>query len=159
MVLKLKLKRVPISYALVALLTIIALTLSLFFSTPPVAAAGCSGTGCDGKDPVQMGCSGDAYTVNSADIRNSSNQVIGRVDLRWSPSCKTNWGKVVSYVGSANLFVMLTYCNDSEVSGTYYQLSGSTSVFGDMKYNTTVRAKGAFGLNHASDMFASTGCY
>lgn len=141
-----------------ASLLVIGLALVTIMPMASVQAAGCSGTGCDGKDPMAMGCSGDAYTVTSANI-NSSGQTIGRVDLRWSPNCQTNWGRVVSYVGNTNLFVMLTYCNNAEVSGTYYQLSNTTSVYGNMKYNTTVRAKGAFGLNHASDLYASTGCY
>jgi Protein of unknown function (DUF2690) len=148
-----------IRYASALLLIAGMLVLAVLAPAVPVQAAGCSGSGCDGKDPVVMGCSGDAYTVTSADIRSANGQTIGRVDLRWSPSCRTNWGRTVSYVGSTNLFVMLTYCNNSEVPGTYYQLPGTTSVYGNMKYNTTVRAKGAFGLNHASDLYAITGCY
>lgn len=141
------------------LLIISTVMCTVLISPIPARAAGCSGTGCNGKDPIAMGCSNDAYTVTSADIKNGSGQTIGRVDLRWSPSCQTNWGRVVSYVGSANLFVMLTDCSRNEISGTYYQLAGTTSVYGDMRYNTTVRAKGAFGWNRVSDMFEHTGCY
>ncbi|NJO81708.1 MAG: DUF2690 domain-containing protein [Blastochloris sp.] len=131
-----------------------------FFAIPQsevIQAAGCSGMGCNGKDPIAMGCANDAYTVTSAEIT-SNGSTIGRVDLRWSPSCQTNWSRVVSYVGGTNMFVMLTDCAGNELSGTYYQAYG-TSVYGDMRYNTTVRALGAFGWNRASDMFKTTGCY
>lgn len=144
-------------YGIVVILGMILLAGVLPAAT--VSAAGCSGTGCNGRDPVAMGCNGDAYTVTSADIKSSNGQTIGRVDLRWSPGCRTNWGRVTSYVGSSNLFVLLTDCNGNEVPGTYYELAGTTAVYGDMKYNTTVRAKGAFGLSHASGLFNSTGCY
>ncbi len=106
-----------------------------------------------------MGCNADAYTVTSTPIKTMSGQVVGRADLRWSPSCKTNWARAVSSVGSTNMFVQLQYCDGSPVSGTYYQLPNTTSVYGDMRYNTTVRAIGAFGYNGASDIFGVTGCY
>lgn len=128
-------------------------------SATPARAASCSGTGCNGQDPIATGCNSDAYTVTSANIKNLQNQVVGRVDLRWSPTCQTNWARAVSNVGSTNMFVVLLDCNYNEISGTYYQLAGTTSVYGDMKYNTTVRARGAFGANHASDVFGDTGCY
>ena len=115
---------------------------------------------CDGEDPQTAGCNADAYTVTSADIKTSTNRVVGRVDLRWSPKCKTNWARAVSHVGSTNMFVVLLNCNYQEIPETYFQLAGTTSIYGDMKYNTSVRARGAFGWNHISDTFGDTNpCY
>lgn len=57
------------------------------------------GGGLEGADPIQTGCSRDAYTVDSEPITvNSPNHygaVIGHIDLRYSPSCQTNWARVV----------------------------------------------------------------
>jgi hypothetical protein len=42
---------------------------------------------CDRVDPIAGGCSGDAYSVPGF-VRSNS---WGTVELRWSPSCQTNW--------------------------------------------------------------------
>lgn len=57
----------------------------------PASAAGCYGDWCSGKDPTATGCANDAITVASTDAG------VGRLDLRWSPSCKTNWGRFYLY--------------------------------------------------------------
>jgi hypothetical protein len=46
----------------------------------------CSGEGCDGLDPQPAGCAADAYTVQTAVFSDSY------VELRYSPTCGTNWG-------------------------------------------------------------------
>ena len=52
------------------------------------AAVSCSGHGCDYKDPKATGCDAGAVTVHSISTR------FGRVDLRWSGTCQTNWVRV-----------------------------------------------------------------
>jgi hypothetical protein len=54
------------------------------------AAATCFGDGCTGKDPIATGCANDAVTVASIKLP----WVIQTLDLRWSPSCKTNWARM-----------------------------------------------------------------
>ncbi|MFD9271582.1 DUF2690 domain-containing protein [Streptomyces goshikiensis] len=49
---------------------------------------GCYGPSCADKDPVDMACSTDAYTVDSA------SSALGTVELRYSPSCKANWARI-----------------------------------------------------------------
>ncbi|MEU0375372.1 DUF2690 domain-containing protein [Streptomyces sp. NPDC006283] len=50
--------------------------------------AGCHGSGCRGLDPNQAGCSADAYTVARV------NTLAGTVQLRYSPSCRSNWARI-----------------------------------------------------------------
>src|SRR5438876_9566962 len=66
---------------------------SLQQAQPQVA---CSGRGCDGQDPITTGCDYDAYTVTSQDING-----LGLVELRYSPTCGTNWARVTSYPSTA----------------------------------------------------------
>ncbi len=54
--------------------------------------------GCDGQDPIATGCDYDAYTVTSVDLG------IGLVELRYSPTCGTNWARVTSHEGIAYLY-------------------------------------------------------
>lgn len=56
-------------------------------------SVGCSGSGCDFQSPVSTGCSRDAYTVGRTYIDG------GYVDLRWSPTCQTNWARTTSTSG------------------------------------------------------------
>lgn len=63
-------------------------------------AVTCSRNGCTGQDPAATGCSADGTTLLSKKILNASGQIIGEIDLRWSPTCQTNWARVVSSIGS-----------------------------------------------------------
>lgn len=61
-------------------------------SPASAAATGkCSGASCTGLDPTNR-CDGDAYTVHSMAI-NDAALYLGQLDLRYSPSCKANWGR------------------------------------------------------------------
>jgi hypothetical protein len=48
-------------------------------------AAGCQAAGCDGQDPVQMGCDKDKTDVQEAATKN------GNVVLYYSPTCHAAW--------------------------------------------------------------------
>lgn len=57
---------------------------------PAMAAVGCWGDWCSGKDPLATGCSADAYDLASVLIPSTG----AYVELRWSPTCKTEWTRV-----------------------------------------------------------------
>lgn len=70
----------------------------------PAAAVGCSGTGCNGQDPEVMGCAADAFTMASAPIHDAYNNTnVGTVDIRYSPTCKTNWGRATMSLYTENV--------------------------------------------------------
>jgi hypothetical protein len=62
----------------------------------PAAAAGCYGDWCSGRDPQAMGCAADAVTTAHARIPGTYSYL----ELRWSPSCKTNWARVPASWGT-----------------------------------------------------------
>lgn len=51
----------------------------------------CYGDYCSGRDPQQTGCSDDAVTTRWVDVTSA------RLELRWSPICKTNWARYQQY--------------------------------------------------------------
>lgn len=56
----------------------------------PAAAAGCSGSGCTGKNPQVQGCSPSAYNLDEFSY-------VGiRFELRYSPVCGAAWTRVTS---------------------------------------------------------------
>jgi hypothetical protein len=59
----------------------------------PADAAGCYGNTCTGRDPIAMGCSGDARTIDrfSAGFR---------VELRYSARCDAAWVKAIGTTSS-----------------------------------------------------------
>src|SRR5262245_27719015 len=60
------------------------------FAAQPRCADQPNNTNCTGFDPSQGGCNGDAYTAYSRPIyRSGTGTVIGVVELRWSPRCKS----------------------------------------------------------------------
>lgn len=74
---------------------LLALALALFgavaVATPAQAAVTCYGDYCSGQDPMATHCGDDATTVRWKDLPGE------RLELRWSPTCKTNWARLVVY--------------------------------------------------------------
>lgn len=128
----------------------------LQFSTgiqPSTPSTSCSQAGCNGQDPVQMGCAADAYTVDAASASvpvyggGVGGSVTATVELRWSPSCQTNWAKMTTSGGVTDLRFFLRDRNNNIIDATSYQASG-TAVYGNMWYAPTgqvyVKACGQF---------------
>lgn len=53
----------------------------------------------DNTSPTATGCVSSAYVVGPRVITSSNGQAVGRVELRYSSGCGTNWSGVVSYIG------------------------------------------------------------
>lgn len=64
---------------------------SLVANPMKASAVGCYGDYCSGVDPESSGCGADAYT---ATVYNTS---IASLQTRYSPTCQTNWARVVIY--------------------------------------------------------------
>src|SRR5688572_8659585 len=77
-----------------SLIAAAALTLLSCLVAPDAQAASCSGRGCNGKDPADTGCSAGSTVADTAKMFTS-----GTAELRWSPTCRTNWVRVVNYAG------------------------------------------------------------
>lgn len=58
----------------------------------PALAVSCYGDYCSGKDPQTSGCSADAQPVAREGVYGTGGEQW--VELRWSPTCKTNWTRV-----------------------------------------------------------------
>ncbi len=103
-------------------------------SSPQVT---CSGNGCNGKDPVATGCASGAYTVQTAVFSNSN------VELRYSPTCKTNWGLVTSKVSATVLVIRI-----QRIDGLTYTFSGGnfTSARSAMVYAPVLKARACGGV-------------
>src|SRR6266566_2975920 len=80
----------------------------------------CSGNGCNGLDPISTGCARDAITVTTTG--GSVSFRTGTIQLRYSPTCGTNWGRVLSSVGTTLLTVSIRR-ND----GLFYFAVGSAA--------------------------------
>ena len=77
----------------------------------------CSVTGCNGRNPQTTGCAADAYTVLTAVFSDAF------VQLRYSPTCQSNWGRVISRVGANFL------------STRVQRIDGLTYTFGGGNFN------------------------
>lgn len=62
------------------------------------ATGGCYGQECVGKNPEGL-CDGDAITVASMAIKTLGGSYAGQLDLRYSDSCKANWGRFTRWEG------------------------------------------------------------
>jgi hypothetical protein len=101
------------------------------------SAATCSGHGCDYQDPTATGCSSGAYTVTSAPVTYNGIQY-GTVELRWSPTCQTNWSRLTISAGGSNAQhydrqVWVARQSDDAQVGFDWTSDGSP-IYGDMLY-------------------------
>ena len=104
--------------------------------------ATCSGEGCDNVDPEQSGCAIGAYTVTS--IATSTTDI----QLRYSPICGTNWGRVVSEGSNNNVYLVLV----ERIDGVSYGTKGLTGpiAWSRMVYAPTVKARACASINGAN---------
>lgn len=105
----------------------------------------CSGNGCNGLDPVSTGCAADAYTV-----RVTGGTVTfrtGHVELRYSARCGTNWGRVTSTIGSAQLTISIRRNDDL----FYFAVGSGTILWSPMVYAPNVTAKACGSAGHYQD--------
>jgi hypothetical protein len=80
-------------------------------TTTAAIQVSCYGDYCSGQDPQSSGCSADAYTVTSVGYNG------GTLEVRWSPTCKTNWARI--NVGWSGYFrIQQTTGYDQHYSGT-----------------------------------------
>jgi hypothetical protein len=79
-------------------------------------AASCSGTGCDGKDPDATQCSVGATTLDSRYVSYGGRAIY--VELRWSPTCQTNWTRVTNQTHET--LYMGARMQQQNVTGSFY---------------------------------------
>jgi murein DD-endopeptidase MepM/ murein hydrolase activator NlpD len=89
-----------------------------------------SGSSWDGKNPSGTTCEKDATTVAT---RSNS---YGKVELRWSNSCKTNWTRIISNSSSYSTYGKIRRTSDQKT----YETSGTGSRFTNMVYAPNVQA-------------------
>ncbi len=98
---------------------------------------------CNGNDPITTSCGNDAITATANDIYDGNGNYLGTIELRYSPHCGTNWARVTSSIGQAQLVASIGYGGCG--SGDKYQDNGSgTIVYSRMVYapNDTAHANG-----------------
>lgn len=79
-----------------------------------IAAAGCYGIGCKGRDPQLMGCWRDAKTVTLSPQPGTASagwQEI--VELRYSKICGTQWSRVTSRLSAKDISYTTAYVFDN----------------------------------------------
>lgn len=137
------------------LFLIVALIVAAAFVLPGIAFAQvsqqavpkvtCSGNGCNNLDPIQTGCVAGAKTVQTAVLSTAFLQ------LRYSPTCKTNWGRVISR-GSNNTDVYLVLVD--RIDGLSYGTKGLVGPFAwsRMVFAPVARARACVSINGGNDI-------
>jgi hypothetical protein len=112
---------------------------------PLVHHVTCSGNGCNGLDPIATGCASDAIIVTVTG--GTTTFSTGTIQLRYSPTCGTNWGRVISSVGNAQLTVSIRR-NDGLF---YFTVGNGTRLWSPMVFARTTKAKACGSAGHFED--------
>ncbi|MFC0862479.1 DUF2690 domain-containing protein [Sphaerimonospora cavernae] len=89
---------------------------------PNSALAGCYNTGCNGRDPIDQGCT-DAITTYSLSTS------LGRLEHRYSSTCNASWARITG--ASAGTWFYVQTCYGPYVQ-TYNVPSSYASAYTDM---------------------------
>ncbi|SCF18548.1 Protein of unknown function (DUF2690) [Micromonospora matsumotoense] len=102
----------------------------------PASAVSCTTTGCDGTDPINTGCSADARNATSQPayiVKGATTLAV--VELRYSATCGTNWGKISNRV-TPNRVQVTVYRDSPRKSTSWYGGTGA-QYYGDQLYGDT----------------------
>lgn len=99
----------------------------------------CSGNGCNNKDPIQTGCVNGAYTVQTGVLASAF------IELRYSPTCKTNWARVESRGNNGDVYLVLI----QRIDGLAYGAKGLVGpiAWSNMVYAPIAKARACVSIN------------
>lgn len=124
-----------------------AVALAAAFLMTAMTIESASAHSLDGQSPVSSGCANDAYTAKSGRLWNgSSYHSTARIELRYSPRCRTVWARI-SGAGVGGIGRVIRRSDDRRMT---CQISSGTSCFSPMLYDggTTSAAYGEWGVWH-----------
>src|SRR5690349_11402154 len=104
----------------------------------PALAVSCYGDYCSGKDPESSGCSADGVTVASGPLWGTFNTY---VELRWSPTCKTNWARIPATYGTSQPQALVAYQCPTGYQQVGVSASNSTWSWSRMIYSPVKSVK------------------
>ncbi|GCE31364.1 hypothetical protein KDA_68480 [Dictyobacter alpinus] len=121
------------------------------------------GTNCNNQNPQDTQCAQGAQTVLSAYITDpyyGGNW--GLLELRWSPTCGTNWTRITSYQGTRQLYAIIEHPAGQDGGYAYYTSGNvvATQTWSKMVYspNDPVKSIGDITVRgQASVCIANTG--
>lgn len=146
---------------LFAVLVVVASTLiphSPLYSSSTAFAASCSGTGCNGQDPQTSGCSVGAQILDSRYVNQNGTAIY--IELRWSPTCQTNWTRVTNQTqGTRYMKAYMVEQNVGEHYATFRSGGYGYQFWTPMKYapNILIQACG-FGATQPNTSFGASAC-
>lgn len=123
------------------------------------AIAGCSGESCAGQDPEKMGCAKDQKLVDEVLLKNSTGERVGFIDLKYSPTCKAYWAKLVNEKFWAPMWVSLSHYDDGDWvtnSVTTQSNKGGTEQYSLMSPHLNVKGCGRLNLTTSGTVEACT---
>ena len=126
--------------------------ITAFDAAPAHAALTCTGSGCNGKDPMLYGCNATAHTVNSTTWSDGAAGTLATqtVQLRYSTKCKASWARVVVTVkGTAHVTYSYAYM-DPYKSTTKRTIYNAGSVYSKMRSGSSVNACGKTNFNNGA---------
>jgi hypothetical protein len=106
--------------------TIAAAALAVALVPHGAGAVGCTGSGCNGKSPVAMGCAADAVTVAPQDFDDAGagTGISQRVEVRHSKACNAVWSRArASAFGNAKVSYSRAYLDGYQTSTSRYRYS------------------------------------
>lgn len=150
-----KIKTLLASIPVVFLLTPLLITVA---SQSP-ALAGCNGKSCAGQDPEKTGCAKDQQLVDEVPLKNNQGERVGFINLKYSPTCKAYWAKLVNEKFWAPMWVSIFRYEDGSWlanSVTTQSNEGGTEEYSLMSPHLNIKGCGRLTLTTSGTVEACT---
>ena len=124
--------------------TVVSFAVAVFvsFAMLGVAPAHAYDAKYDGNDPIASGCSNGAVTVDSRHLAFNGQTISAYVELRYSPSCRTTWGRLTggqpATADHAASFVRIHRNSDGKTFTRTWKSSDSGSIYTPMVNDANV---------------------
>lgn len=124
-----------------ATVLVVMIVLGMIVPVSTASAATCYGNSCEGRDPQNTSCVNDAYTISRMDAITPAGDW-GNLEMRYSPSCYTNWVRFTPWYGIRAFF-------DQATGGLVGGDPWIQRANGPYVRRTTIRYSGAFGFGQS----------
>jgi hypothetical protein len=131
---------------------------SILIGTAPRADAAttCTGTGCNGQLAGNTTCVNGSYVVDDSQFY-VSGDLVADLQLKYSPSCRTTWGRLVSYLGGYGEAIIMNTPNPAIRYTCTFDEGSGTGCNTPMLYDANTTSHAFMEVDYADGSLATSG--
>ena len=140
-----------------AVFTLVASSILIGTGPQADAATSCSGTGCNGQLAGNTTCVNGAYIVDDSQFYGSSGDLLADLQLKYSPTCRTTWARLISYLGGYGKAIIMNTPNPAIRYTCSFGEGDGSGCNTPMLYDANTTSHGYMEVDYADGQLAASG--